>query len=487
MSNYQICVTANLGDQADTDFPFKIRPDCSVYAKTDSCCRTNSSTVELFIEFKRRSSDDPFIIKVPSSQTSSTSSSDNATPSLSLNPIMKTSSTACTTCGQITAYATSQMGAQYRTHIFSILIILDYARLIRWDRSGAIVTEPIYYNEASELFDFLIYFDHSPPDVRGHDTTVRLANPEEIKGAIKEVKELEGQRTSLLVVSVPAPKPATEVPLEYVVASPLPSLWTPVGRWTRTSIGYDITRKKKIFLKDSWRLLLEGVPKEGDVYSRFEANSVPNVPRCSNSGDIGDDEYHSTQTNLLVNANWAFSCTPDVTPHRHYRLILDDIGQPLESFERSSDMVQAIYAALIGVFFVRGVETYLIMYSLAHQSAYKCGILHRDLSPGNILITSDAKFSGGLLIDWDLCKDVTTQSERPHRTTRTVRSKYLSLRWVLIIGLRAHGNSWPLILSRTPQLITRLFMTWSQHSTFSSGSASDSYPVLGILKLGQLL
>ena len=50
--------------------------------------------------------------------------------------------------------------------------------------------------------------------------------------------------------------------------------------------------------------------------------------------------------------------------------------------------------------------------------AYAIGILHRDISPANIMIfgkdemnkTSDESYkttiSGGMLIDWDLCKIV---------------------------------------------------------------------------------
>jgi len=54
------------------------------------------------------------------------------------------------------------MGAQYRTHIFSVLICEDYARLIRWDRGGAIVTEPIKYNEEScSIFSFVSITRHA--------------------------------------------------------------------------------------------------------------------------------------------------------------------------------------------------------------------------------------------------------------------------------------------------------------------------------------
>ncbi|KAH8976970.1 hypothetical protein EDB86DRAFT_2784063, partial [Lactarius hatsudake] len=46
----------------------------------------------------------------------------------------------------------------------------------------------------------------------------------------------------------------------------------------------------------------------------------------------------------------------------------------------------------------------------------KAGILHRDLSPGNIIFDDDR----GYLIDWDLSKPVSNQSqlETPRRATR---------------------------------------------------------------------
>ena len=394
-----------------------------MFAKGHPFRGTDSSAVELLIEFKRRHEDNPFVMGIPQPRVSS---SDNTTRPPSSNPFMKSSCDGRTTCGQITAYATSHMSAQYRTHVFFVLICGEYARLIRWDRSGAIVTHPIYYNDAPDLVDFFIRFNHSPADVRGQDTTVRVANPEDTKDAIKavnELEELEKSRVSLLVASIP--NPATGESSDYVIAPPSASPWIPVGRWTRTCIGYDIQRKRSIFMKDSWRLLIEGVPKEGDVYSRFKANSVPNVPHCSNSGDIGDDAYHLTRTDHFVHQDWNPRYAYDLTPHRHYCLILDDIGQPLDSFKCSRDMVRAVCAALIGKFFLDRVDVYLSesCSPIAHKSAYNCGILHCDISPGNVLITSDNNFDGGLLIDWDLCKNINSRLDRPRRAARTVRIK----------------------------------------------------------------
>lgn len=64
--------------------------------------------------------------------------------------------------------------------------------------------------------------------------------------------------------------------------------------------------------------------------------------------------------------------------------------------------------------------------SLALKDAYGAGILHRDFSPGNIIIGPDGV---GLLIDWDLSKPLvlaSPSSETPRRATRTVCTNILS-------------------------------------------------------------
>lgn len=59
----------------------------------------------------------------------------------------------------------------------------------------------------------------------------------------------------------------------------------------------------------------------------------------------------------------------------------------------------------------------------AHQAAYNAGVLHRDISLGNIMIVDDEEdIKGGMLIDWDLCKviDPPGESGSVHQYTRTV-------------------------------------------------------------------
>ena len=55
----------------------------------------------------------------------------------------------------------------------------------------------------------------------------------------------------------------------------------------------------------------------------------------------------------------------------------------------------------------------------AHKAAWeKAGILHGDVSPGNILITEDGR---GILNDWDMCKREEEGANVPSPAFRSVR------------------------------------------------------------------
>ncbi|KAF9222731.1 hypothetical protein BS17DRAFT_657766, partial [Gyrodon lividus] len=95
-----------------------------------------------------------------------------------------------------------------------------------------------------------------------------------------------------------------------------------------------------------------------------------------------------------------------IRPHTHYRLVLDLVGNKLTEFT-SRELVQAVRDALV-----------------AHQRAFELGILHRDISAGNIVIV----FGRGILIDWDLAKEVSQLG--PRQTTRTGTWQFMSTKLV---------------------------------------------------------
>jgi len=122
------------------------------------------SLIKFLIEFKTTADQDPFIVDPLTPP-------ENKDPMV-MNPFMSTSSSGHQVAGQITAYTTLVLSAQYHMHTFLVLVFKKYARLIRWDCSGAVVTAPMYYDDETHLLNFFVHYDHANPETRGHDSTV---------------------------------------------------------------------------------------------------------------------------------------------------------------------------------------------------------------------------------------------------------------------------------------------------------------------------
>ncbi|GJJ09168.1 hypothetical protein Clacol_003390 [Clathrus columnatus] len=267
------------------------------------------------------------------------------------------------TLGQITAYAAAQHAAQFRTHIFSILLFPKYARLFRWDRAGVVVTErfPLC---SQYLMEFCHLYNHATPHVRGLDVSV----------------------------SIPSETDASKACVALGGESPLSLVQLSLG-----SSSYIISRK------DSWRL--DSQTPEHDVYDRLRSSNVPNIPTVIEGGNILDHETF-TQDLLQEELVWMRNPPRRLKKHRHYRLILKEIATPLHLFPSTKILVRAIHDAI-----------------KAHRAAYfDAGILHRDISSGNIMIYNN----GGLLIDWDMSKN--TQDKGARQTERTGTWPFISCR-----------------------------------------------------------
>ncbi|KIK23103.1 hypothetical protein PISMIDRAFT_66274, partial [Pisolithus microcarpus 441] len=121
-------------------FSYQVKLDLSVYSDNYSV-GCDCSTIEISIKFKWDASldtfDDPFTeeqLDIPSFVCPTKSAKD--------------------TLGQITAYASAQLGSQYCTHAFSVLVVWDTAHIIRWDQEGTLVMTPIKYGEDQTLAKF---------------------------------------------------------------------------------------------------------------------------------------------------------------------------------------------------------------------------------------------------------------------------------------------------------------------------------------------
>jgi hypothetical protein len=310
-------------------FPFKIKPDVSVYPHTiDKNVKTDSALAEIFIEFKWDTNDDPFaLVSDPQNQS-----------------LLRDTKAAYDTLGQITSYAAAQLGAQFRTHVFSIFILRDTARLLRWDRSGVIVTETIEYNKSDTLANFFSRYARAPPAMQGKDESVSDPSPVE-EGEAREALQL-GKTVPLVKLSIPNAGGHSS----FVTSAPEAILYTPPGRATRGFKAYHVLEKTVVFLKDSWRINLPDIQAEGKVYEVLNSADVRNVPHCIASGDISSAKYHATKTQDYVTKPWACRSDTQFIPHRHYRLSLNLVGRVLVEYRSSYEMVSAVRDALVGEF-----------------------------------------------------------------------------------------------------------------------------------------
>jgi len=188
-------------------FPFKVKPDVSVYAGCKPSILTESVSAENFIEFKWNNADDPFCNDTQETFTC---------PSKNANDML----------GQITFYAALHLAAQFRTHVYSILIIRRLARILHWDRLGMIVTEAFEYDQCPHLAKFFHQYSRALDDMHGKDGTVLMPTYAEELAArctLGLTDKLDVPLYKLAII------PLKKDPLYFITPSPIPTLHIPPG------------------------------------------------------------------------------------------------------------------------------------------------------------------------------------------------------------------------------------------------------------------
>ena len=205
--------------------------------------------------------------------------------------------------GRIISYTNLILQSQPRFFVFSVLLLQNYARFIRWDRAGAVVTERFdWRTNIVHLARFFWQYNHLSDEQRGHDITVSRPTVEEIEMTkveldkrAKVLARLRGEDEvnspkryasddtfrKFLVVNE---KDQSE---HFLVASQAQYLGrSPTGRATGGDEAFDLSTKKLVFLKDSWRYVADGVHQEGEIYAILAQAKVPNIPCVLYLGDV---------------------------------------------------------------------------------------------------------------------------------------------------------------------------------------------------------
>ena len=333
----QLCfVDSHSQGDKKTGFKFKIKLDISVYHNTlgnaiPTGC--DSSLLDMHIEFKLYNFENPFTCPP----------SENRDQIAFIGP----SDNQQDTLGQIETYAAAQLISQFRTHCFSLFILYDTARIIQWDREGAVITEPIPYNTDSSLVEFFSQYSQAPPELRGIDTTISIAPPDE---ATRARNALGFSGTPPMFKTI-IPGNRDGPPLTIIFPRPEGRPSSPACRGTRTCRAYDLFGDRVVYFKESWHIDATDIVPEGEIYANLNAKGVSHVPICLASGDVPCWSQQKTQTFRYSWFAWACQQGLAIIRHSHYFLSIDIVGDALTNFSSSRALVQAIHDALIGEFF----------------------------------------------------------------------------------------------------------------------------------------
>ncbi|KAH9903127.1 hypothetical protein C8Q73DRAFT_673096 [Cubamyces lactineus] len=336
--------------------------------------------------------------------------------------------------GQFAEYQLNVFTHQHRCFLYAIYVRKRGARMIYSDRTGTRVSEEFdWTDDNSFLHSFIWKLAHMSLEELGFDPTAELATdsecrqledargnntlPSHVVEAVKNAFDRNYPIYKLrITISEPFPDEAfpainpdilppsmSELPSstilpeqqakehDFLVARPHFHTDALVGRCTKCYIAYDIEGRQFCFLKDYWRPLVANRSRpEHLVYNRLHSVKTPCIPTLICGGDVGGPRKQMTQ----VQDNLPSKGRP--VPRIHYRIAIAEIARPLDTFNDFTELAY-IFAQVIG----------------AHDHAVKhAGILHRDISVGNIMIDPGPPLRG-LLIDWDLSRLVSELGTGP--------------------------------------------------------------------------
>ncbi|RPD71860.1 hypothetical protein L226DRAFT_490826, partial [Lentinus tigrinus ALCF2SS1-7] len=334
--------------------------------------------------------------------------------------------------GQILSYAELVFKYQQRTRLFMVDFLGDFVRLIHVDHGGLYATQKFNYKEEGEkVAEFFWRYSRMTPAQRGHDpTAVRIPHDSPLglemqrmaKMRGNDIKERDYVRAAfeksldrkwpwwclnVPVVEDEGTQKEKHFTRKFLVGKPHFQAPGVAGRATRGYVALPLNASNQVkgpfvYLKDAWRVVREGIEQEGSILAELNQLKIENVPTLLYHGDIPGQATISQDIWATYHPNDK-GCPLKL--HQHYRLVVKEVGKPLEQFRNGFELVWALFCCIE-----------------AHQAAHEHGIIHRDISAGNILLWYDPKNGWvGMLNDWELSKrvpasDVASGGRQPDRT-----------------------------------------------------------------------
>ena len=427
--------------------------------------RTDWSKIELSIECKTEDvQHDPFDDQAPNLEPSAKRRRENL--------------------GQIASYSALVFNKQHRTRHFTLILFASRARIVVWDRAGLLTTPLLNYREDPGLIArFLWRFCNASPENRGHDSSVVRLNDTDTDYAYmddiakKEVPMEDEHARAMFKASLVGTRWKLLMSgREFLVGSPNFVASGVIGRGTRGYVAVEspssvakrtevekeaeLAEKERrdeagadeagaeadkaeadkvadkgkarppayqspfVYLKDCWRVSLDGIEREGDILVALNKAEVHYIPTLVCQDDI---EGQKTMTQKHAPRR-------SFKTHQHYRLVTKEVGMPLKTFATGYHLVGYITQCIVGKplpsIVVPSSSSPLIS-TTAHRDAYNAGYIHRDISDGNIFLyptkivvdddgTSRLVYKA-ILADWEMAKRTGEQYDCIRQMERTVR------------------------------------------------------------------
>ena len=374
---HQFVTTAWKSDPNDTTkqaidcgmYPSQYAPAKSQTAAGDESRRTDWSRIDLCIECKLHSTQqDPFDER----------KEENEPEAKERRQVL----------GQILSYAQLVSKHQQRTFHYMLLLFRECARVIRFDQSSVVVTEKIRYDtDGVKLSEFLARYGRLRKDeFRGIDpTAVRIEETDELYGLVHEYAEksvaadAEDHAARLFKASLVDSWPLWQLEVHdeetqtvhwYVVGKPHFQASGVAGRGTRGYVALPLRvndhsgilelplddkgqpAESFVYLKDAWRIDHPSLQKEGVTLKALNCAEVQHVPTVLYHGDLPNQYTLSYEKWFVLHDDK----TCNLKPHRHYRLVVKEVGKPLSEFGCGADLVTAIINCIQGTSMSRAVS-----------------------------------------------------------------------------------------------------------------------------------
>ncbi|KAI0645270.1 hypothetical protein C8Q79DRAFT_970731 [Trametes meyenii] len=323
---------------------------------------------------------------------------------------------------QILDYAQLIFQYQQRMFQFMVLFLGDMVRIVHIDRSGIFATHKFAYRDEGglKLAHFFWNYTSLSPSERGHDPTVTRLDPrsveaEKMRAQVKEMKyddyiralfaDTLDERWPWWKLEVPDGEPEGQRKTRsFLVGKPHFAASGLTGQATRGYIALDASNPEGplLYLKDVWRVIGEDLEQEGTILECLHEHKVQFIPTPICHGDLVGQETRMPTA-------WPGYCPEYERPmerYQHYRIVVKEVGKPLEQFEHSSELVCALWCCIS-----------------AHAQAYEdAKTIHCNISTDNILLYRNSwGIWQGMLTGWKLSKrrDRPEKHGRQHSCTGT--------------------------------------------------------------------